>query len=140
MFQIVERLTPEHIKQLHELYRQEWWSHARTSQETKRCVDGSQLCLGALDGHDRLCGFARVLTDYTFKAFIFDLIVARDQREKGMGKQLVNTIVEHPKLWRVQHFELYCLPEMQSFYCSLNFSSEVGGVRLMRHSAKLLMD
>jgi len=37
-----------------------------------------------------------------------------------------------PRLSRVKHFELYCLPELEPFYESFGFSTEAGGVRLMR--------
>ena len=79
-----------------------------------------------------LQAFARVLTDYTFKALIFDLIVSNKQRRKGLGKKIMLKIINHPKLQSVKHFELYCLPEMFNFYEEYGFSADVGKIKLMR--------
>jgi len=43
-------------------------------------------------------------------------------------------IVEHPDLRAVRHFELYCLPELRGFYERWGFSSDVGGIVLMRRT------
>lgn len=65
---IVETLNAQQIVQLHQLFQQEWWSESRTLEDTRRCVEGSQLCIGLIDPQETLVGFARVLTDATFKA------------------------------------------------------------------------
>ncbi len=41
------------------------------------------LIIACCDMQDRVIGFARVLTDYTFKALIFDVIV--DESDRGQG-------------------------------------------------------
>lgn len=133
--QTVETLSAQQLVQLHQLYQQEWWGEGRTLEDTRRCVAGSQLCIGLIDPQGQLVGFARVLTDTIFKAFIFDLIVRQDWRSQGLGKQLLQRITTHEKLSRVQHFELYCLPEMFEFYRALGFTTALGGVQLMRYHA-----
>jgi predicted GNAT family N-acyltransferase len=133
--QVVNALSAQQVVQLHHLFQQEWWSETRTLEDTQRCVAGSQLCIGLIEPQGQLVGFARVLTDGTFKAFIFDLIVQQNWRAQGLGKHLLGLIKAHEKLSLVQHFELYCLPEMFAFYTALGFTTEVGGVQLMRYSA-----
>jgi len=130
--QIIYELGEKHIHQLHELYRQEWWTSTRTIEETRRAVNGSQITIGLVDRSDELLGFARVLTDYIFKAVIFDIIVRHDQRGKGFGDKILSLIEKHEKLAEVKHFELYCRPEMSDFYARHGFSTDIGGVRLMR--------
>lgn len=130
---IVYQLNEEHIKQLCELYQGEWWSKGRSLAATQRCVAGSQICVGILDAQEKLIGFVRVLTDYTFKAMIFDVVVAEHHRGDGLGNRLVELVKYHKDLMEVKHFELYCLPEMNEFYVKHGFSSNVGGVQLMRH-------
>ena len=93
---------------------------------------GSQICIGLTDDTGNLIGFVRVITDYTFKALVFDVIVADAHRGKGLGDHLIKLVLEHPDLARVRHFELYCLPDVGPFYERHGFSTEVGGVRLMR--------
>ena len=125
-------LTPKHIKELHELYQGEWWTKGRTLQEATDVVEGSQINIGILNAQGSLVAYARVLTDFTFKALIFDVIVAEDHRGEGLGEKLMQAIKSHEKLARVKSFELYCLPEMFAFYERHGFSSDVADIKLMR--------
>lgn len=129
---IVQQLDEPRIAQLHAFFAREWWTAGRSLDETRRCVEGSQVRIGLLDDAGDLAGFARVITDYTFKALVFDVIVADPYRGKGLGDRLIELVLEHPDLALVRHFELYCLPGMAPFYERHGFSTEVGGVRLMR--------
>lgn len=131
---VIYSLTPKHFTQLHALYQQEWWTKGRSLEETKSCAGGSQICIGLVDANDNLIGFARVLTDFTFKAFIFDVIVQEDNRRSGLGDQLLSAIKSHEKLQAVKHFELYCLPDMNGFYAKHGFTTDIGKIQLMRHT------
>lgn len=130
--EIIYQLREHHIAQLHQLYQLEWWTRERTLDETRRCVAGSQICIGMTDNNNDLAGFTRVLTDYTFKALIFDVIVRHDRRGNHLGDTLISLVKEHEKLQDVKHFELYCLPDMHAFYTRHGFSTQVGDIRLMR--------
>ena len=131
-FRTIDSLLPHHIQRLHELYQEEWWTRGRTLEETTRGVYGSQVCIGIVDESDRLVGFTRAITDGVFKAFIFDVIVAKACRKWRLGERLMTEVRSHPKIADVRHLELYCLPELVRFYDRFQFSSEVGGVQLMR--------
>lgn len=130
--EVIYVLNNGQIRELHALYQNEWWTKGRTISETESCVKGSQICVGLVDDQGTLQGFARVLTDYTFKALIFDLIVSKKYRNKGLGNKLMSLIKNHQELQNVKHFELYCLPEMFVFYEKHGFSSDVGKIKLMR--------
>ncbi len=130
---INEQLKPHHIEQLHRLYAQEWWTRDRTLEETRHVVAHSQINLGLIDRDDTLQGYARILTDYTFKALIFDFIIAEAHRGEGWGDALMEAILTHPDVQPVASLELYCLPEMFPYYERFGFTSEVGGVSLMRY-------
>jgi GNAT superfamily N-acetyltransferase len=129
---VIDTFTDDQVHQLHALYQQEWWTRGRTFRDSKKCVECSQICIGLIDGSGSLQGFARVLTDYVFKALVFDVIVASNQRGTGLGKKLLSLVLNHPQLRPVKHVELYCLPEMSGFYAKLGFSSDVGQINLMR--------
>ena len=129
---VIYSLDENHIVQLHELYQQEWWSKDRTIYEARACVSGSQVCIGLVDSQNNLVGFVRVLTDYIFKAFIFDVIVRKSERGSGLGDILISLVKMHSQIQGVKHFELYCLPEMFNFYIDRGFSTDVGEVRLLR--------
>ena len=131
---VVHDLDETGLAELHALFAREWWTAGRSLEDTRRCVAGSQVRIGLVDDPGALAGFARVVTDYTFKALIFDVIVAEAHRGKGLGDRLIALVLGHPDLVRVGHFELYCLPELGAFYERHGFSTEVGGVRLMRRT------
>jgi GNAT superfamily N-acetyltransferase len=129
---VVEQLTEDQLQDLHALYHQEWWTNRRTLEETRKVVAGSQICLGLVDINGKLVGFSRVITDFIFKALIFDVIVAQEYRGLGLGDKLISLIAGHQKLRDVRAFELYCLPELFPFYERHGFSDDIGKIRLMR--------
>jgi len=133
---LIHEFTASQVESLHQLYQGEWWSRGRTLEETQQCINSSSLCFGLVDDGDDLQAFARVLTDSIFKALIFDVIVAPGHRKSGYGDRLIQCIREHPSLCRVKHFELYCLDDKVPFYQRLGFSTDVGGMQLMRLSTR----
>ncbi|MFT5312429.1 MAG: putative GNAT family N-acyltransferase, partial [Paraglaciecola sp.] len=118
--------------QLYQLYKDVGWGTERSIEGTKNCVQDSQICIGILDKENNLIGFTRILSDFIYKAFIFDVIVSAEHRGNGLGQKLMELVKGHEKLKKVKHFELYCLPEMEGFYSNIGFSTDVGGIKLMR--------
>ncbi len=80
----------------------------------------------------RLIGFSRVLSDGCYKALIFDVIVAEDQRATGLGRRLVDLIFAHLLNRDVHHKELYCLPELVPYYRAWEFADSLAPLTLMR--------
>jgi GNAT superfamily N-acetyltransferase len=131
--QFVSRLTSEHIEQLWRMYQGEWWSRGRKLEDIRRVVEHSDLIFAFCDPETgQLVAFARVLTDFVYKAFIFDVIVERRRRELGLGRMLLDAITAHPALLFVEHMELYCRDEMVPFYEKWGFTAAQRNVRLMR--------
>ena len=133
-FFFAEDLNSSQIQQLHRLYGREWWTKTRTLEQTRKIIEGSSLIFTYLDEKDHLVAFARVLSDFVFKACIFDLIVSEDHRSAGLGKALIEKILNHPRLEEVASFELYCLPEMTSYYRDLGFEELNNQLIFMRRS------
>ena len=139
VFQVVHRLTEAQVTELVALYRNEWWTRNRQEVGVRRMLEGTglifALCAGGAPGAPgRLVAFARVVTDFVYRATIYDVIVSADYRGRGLGQMLMNNILSDPKLAGVEYLELYCLPELMPFYRGLGFTDELGGVRLMRLS------
>jgi predicted GNAT family N-acyltransferase len=129
---IIHKFSDENIKQVHQLYKEVWWGKERSLEDTFECVKGSQICIGIVDDNENLIGFVRIITDFIYKAIIFDVIVSSKLRGSGLGLKLMGLVKKHNSLQKVKHFELYCLPDMEDFYSRLGFSTEVGGIKLMR--------
>ena len=130
---IISKLESKHILELHKLYQTEWWTEKRTVEETAKVVENSSVVMGLVDEQNGLKAFGRVLTDYIFKAIVFDVIVEEKFRNRGLGKELMSLIMKHDKLKDVKHFELYCLPEMVEFYKAYGFSDELEELVFMRN-------
>lgn len=118
---IINTLQDGHIEELVRLYQHEWWSGGRREAEVRKMLANSQLNIAIVDDTQQLIAYARVLTDWVFKALIFDIIVKQEWRSRGLGKMLIEKIVEHPRLRQVKHLELYCLKEMIPFYQKWDF-------------------
>jgi ribosomal protein S18 acetylase RimI-like enzyme len=107
--------------QLLRLYHQAPWAKHRTADQAQQMLGHTDLAITAWDG-DRLIGFARVLTDYVFRASIWDVIVDKHYHSRGIGTDLVKHILHHPVLKQVELFWL--CTRMPGFYERLGFSSK----------------
>ena len=118
----IENLDDEQTAQIHALMKNEWWCSDRTLDDVRQVLANSSLATAAIDEAGCVIGFARVLTDYCFKALVFDVIVHPDSRKHGLGKQLMTHLLNHPQLLRVRSMELYCPERMSGFYQKLGFT------------------
>jgi ribosomal protein S18 acetylase RimI-like enzyme len=109
------------LSQLLRLYHQAPWAKGRTSDQAKQMLSHTDLTISAWD-RDRLVGFGRVLTDYVFRASIWDVIVDKHYQSRGIGTEIVEHILHHPALKQVELFWL--CTRMPGFYERLGFSSK----------------
>ena len=131
--QFSSRLSGEQIDQLWRMYQAEWWSRGRKLEDVRRAVRHSDLVFAFCDPETgRLVAFARVLTDFVYKALVLDVIVERQHRNRGIGRMLLDALTAHPALLFVEHMELYCRDEMVPFYKKLGFTAELRNLRFMR--------
>jgi len=131
--QPIHHLTNDQVLDLERMYQSEWWTKGRALPDIRRMLENTDVIVAFCDSESqRLIAFARVITDYVFKALILDVIVDATHRGKDLGRALMDAIAEHPELRRVRHFELYCLPELLPFYRKWGFTDELGELRFMR--------
>ncbi len=109
-------------QQLLTLFDQADWACARSLQDTTRMLAHTDVAISAWDG-PKLIGFGRVLTDYVFRASIWDVIVDRAYQDRDIGKAIIQRILTHPTLSEVELFWL-CTRRYQGFYASLGFSDK----------------
>ncbi len=73
-----------------------YWAQNRTPEQTRTAIENS-ICFG-LYHHDKQVGFARVVSDRATFAYIGDVFVLDEYRERGLSKWLMEAIVAHPDL------------------------------------------
>jgi GNAT superfamily N-acetyltransferase len=131
--EIRDTLESERIDQLLELYAQAWWARDRAASDVRRMLEATDLVFALIDrGADRLVGFARVLTDGVYRAFVYDVVVDDGYRDRGLGRMLMDAIVAHPRLAQVELIELACQPELVAFYRRCGFDVASDASTLMR--------
>ncbi len=73
-----------------------YWAPDRSLELISTAMKNS-ICIAVL--HDKqLVAFARVVTDHAVFAWIADVIVDPEHRGKGLGKQMMQFIQEHPDI------------------------------------------
>ena len=73
-----------------------YWAVGRPRDRTERAVQNSMV-FGIYED-DKQIGVARVVTDYSIFAYLCDVFIHEDYRAHGLGKWLIQTIMEHPDL------------------------------------------
>ncbi|SPP64026.1 GNAT family N-acetyltransferase [Nitrospira lenta] len=111
-------LQPE---QLMTLFQQAPWAKGRTLNDARDMLRHTDVALCAWDG-DQLVGFGRVLTDFVYRATIWDVIVDEAYQKQGIGTEIVQRILHHPRLKKVELFWL--CTRRPGFYEKLGFSSK----------------
>ncbi|MCC3406582.1 MAG: GNAT family N-acetyltransferase [Microcoleus sp. PH2017_10_PVI_O_A] len=138
-YRIVETLTDSQVSDLMDLYKNEFWCNKRTREDVVRMLAATDVIIGLVDEGDgvpprklRLIGFSRVMTDFVYRGTIFDVIVHPTYRKMGLGKVLMDAVLNHPQLQAVENLSLNCLPKMIPFYKRWGFTDDIGEMKFMR--------
>lgn len=96
MYSAIASLTDSQKDDLHHLYQQQWWSHQRQRPDIDKMLTHSdEIVAFCTETDQKLVAFSRILTNYVYRADIFDVIVASDHQGKGLGRQLIEGILHH---------------------------------------------
>ncbi|AGN00519.1 hypothetical protein L593_02840 [Salinarchaeum sp. Harcht-Bsk1] len=116
----VRDLRPDDAVALTCLYEDyEWWAD-REVEGVRSALEDTDVAIGVtVDG--RLAAAARVVTDFTYYAMVYDVIVAADRRGEGHGDRLLEAIVEHADLQELPRLALLCRRGLVPYYESVGF-------------------
>jgi len=78
----------------HYLYTTAHWAIGRPMNIVRKSIENS-LCFGLYDG-DQQIGFARIVTDSAIVGWICDMFILPSYRSSGLGRWLVECMMEHP--------------------------------------------
>lgn len=108
------------IIKIHQEVKDSYWGDYRTMEMTKSTLENS-MCFGIYSEADGQIGFARVLTDQVVLAYIMDVLIFNPYRGKGLGKMLMDSILDHPIMKKVQTIALKT-KDAHGLYESYGFS------------------
>jgi GNAT superfamily N-acetyltransferase len=101
-----------------------YWCEGIPRQLLARAVANS-LCFSLLEedggGARRQIGFARVCTDSATFAYLMDVYVLSDRRGEGLGRWLMECVMEHPRLAGLRRF-LLITRDAHGLYRQFGFS------------------
>lgn len=120
--QLCDRPEQIDLQQLQRLFEiAAFWASDRRLQDLAIALQHSNPVISAWDG-DRLIGFARATSDRVYRATIWDVVIHPDYQGAGLGRKLVETVLTHPHVNRVERVYLMTTYQ-QSFYEKIGFKS-----------------
>jgi ribosomal protein S18 acetylase RimI-like enzyme len=115
-----DRRTDLDLYQLQALLNKNaFWAIDRQIEDLKIAIDRSEPVVSVWD-EDKLVGFARATSDGIYRATIWDVVIDSDYQRLGLGRKLVETVLKHSCMNRVERIYL-TTTHQQSFYERLGF-------------------
>ncbi|MGK7900252.1 MAG: GNAT family N-acetyltransferase [Hormoscilla sp.] len=96
-----------------------FWARGRRPADLQLAIANSCPVITVWDG-DRLIGFARATSDGVYRATIWDVVMHPEYQGVGLGRKLVETVLSHPKMSRVERVYLMTTHQQQ-FYERIGF-------------------
>lgn len=116
-YELTDEAARQDLDAVTALLRSTYWAADRPQSLVERSMRNS-LCFGLF--HEAVqVGFARVVTDFATVGYLCDVVIADDHRGKGVGKWMLNCILEHPQL-KGCRIDLFT-KDAQEFYRGFGF-------------------
>ena len=78
-----------------------FWARNRTYKSLKSMLRNSSVVISVWDENE-IIGFGRATTDQVFRAVLWDIVVARKYQKLGIGKVVLEKLLQSPKIKNVQ--------------------------------------
>ena len=111
------------------LSNRSYWAKNRSYETVVRSVENS-LCFGMYNESETMIGFARVVSDFAVFAYIMDVFILEEYRNKGLGKKLMDGIMKHPDLQGLQRIML-ATKDAHEMYRKFGFKMTESADKLM---------
>jgi ribosomal protein S18 acetylase RimI-like enzyme len=99
-----------------------WWKDSYDKAGIPLLIKGSFAFAVAIDHiSGKAIGMGRLLSDGVSDAYIQDVIVLHEYRNRKIGKQLIRTLINHCMSKKILWIGLIAKPGTDSFYLSLGF-------------------
>ncbi|MBE9144538.1 GNAT family N-acetyltransferase [Planktothrix mougeotii] len=108
------------LNQLQRLFQlAAFWAKDRSQEDLKIAISNSEPVVTVWD-YEQMIGFARATSDGIYRANIWDVVIHPDYQGSGLGRKLVQTVLSHPKMCRVERVYLMTTYQ-QKFYEHIGF-------------------
>jgi aralkylamine N-acetyltransferase len=121
----VTTVTSDQIRQIVTLYREEGWWDVDEGDDPRlvlRLISGSHCFLVVFEG-ERIVGMARAISDRISDAYIQDVKVLSSRRGQGIGKRMIETIIERLHADGLRWIGLIAERDSFRFYAKLGFEA-----------------
>jgi GNAT superfamily N-acetyltransferase len=106
-----------------------YWAKGVPREIVARSIEHA-LCFGIYDGKGAQVGFARVISDFSTIAYLGDVFVLESHRGRGLGKWLMQCIVQHPALQNLRRWIL-TTRDAHALYSQVGFTPVKAPERFM---------
>jgi GNAT superfamily N-acetyltransferase len=96
-----------------------YWAKGIPAETVKRSIENS-ICFGVYFGRQQV-GFARVISDLATFAYLGDVFIVPDYRERGLSLWLMECIVGHPDLQGLRRWML-ATKDAHGLYAKFGFA------------------
>ena len=96
-------------------------SYQLSEVELDRALKNSWYTYSVYDA-DQLIGFGRIICDGIVHALILDLIVLPEYQGEGIGKMILNKLVDKCKMHEVRDIQLFSAKGKEGFYKKSGFT------------------
>ena len=104
------------------LDRNTLWAKRRRNEEIKKMLSNSVSTVSVCK-NNQIIGFGRATSDGIYRAVLWDIIVEKKYQNYGIGKLIVNSILEHNLIVKVE--KVYIMTtNCERFYLSMGFKTE----------------
>nr|YP_009393216.1 hypothetical protein [Symphyocladiella dendroidea]ARW61778.1 hypothetical protein [Symphyocladiella dendroidea] len=106
----------------------------RPLKKVKIALDNSFLIVSIFyyqQNKKKLIGFARVTSDGSFNATIWDVAIDPEFQGQGLGKALMNEVIKQLRNYDISTITLFADPEVVKFYRHIGFIIDPDGVKGM---------
>jgi ribosomal protein S18 acetylase RimI-like enzyme len=128
-----EDVDIQQLKRLFELTA--FWARERKVEDLATAIANSDPVITVWEG-ERLLGLARATSDGIYRATIWDVIIHPEYQGVGLGRKLVETLLSHPRMNRVERVYLMTTYQ-QRFYERIGFEENSSTTMILYNNQPL---
>lgn len=137
-FKYADHVSDADLAQVIRLFRAAaFWAQDRSEADMATAIAHSFPIVTAWDG-DLLMGFARATSDGVFRATIWDVVIDPAYQGGGLGRKMVETLVSHPHMNRVERIYLMTTRQ-QGFYQRIGFEENPSTTMVLYNNSEVEM-